>query len=156
MVNMGHNCNVPNVLHIIPNICRQRYENWIRKKTYRDFFSCKTLWDIKIMAIFARSKVKFIYYKKLRIMYLDAAKKQEIFGKYGKSNSDTGSAEAQIALFSYRISHLTEHMKLNRKDYSTERALTMLVGKRRRLLDYLKAKDIERYRAIIKTLGLRK
>ena len=88
--------------------------------------------------------------------YLDAAKKQEIFGKYGKSNSDTGSAEAQIALFSYRISHLTEHMKLNRKDYSTERALTMLVGKRRRLLDYLKAKDIERYRAIIKTLGLRK
>ena len=56
-------------------------------------------------------------------MYLDAAKKQEIFGKYGKSNSDTGSAEAQIALFSYRIAHLTEHMKLNRKDYSTERAL---------------------------------
>ena len=59
-------------------------------------------------------------------MYLDAAKKQEIFGKYGKSNTDTGSSEAQIALFSYRISHLTEHMKLNRKDYSTERALTML------------------------------
>ena len=100
---------------------------------------------------------KNIYYIKiLKIMYLDAAKKQEIFEKYGKSNSDTGSAEAQIALFSYRISHLTEHMKLNRKDYSTERALTMLVGKRRRLLDYLKAKDIERYRAIIKTLGLRK
>ena len=66
-------------------------------------------------------------------MYLDAAKKQEIFGKYGKSNTDTGSAEAQVALFSYRISHLTEHMKLNRKDYSTERALTMLVAKRRRL-----------------------
>ena len=64
-------------------------------------------------------------------MYLDAAKKQEIFGKYGKSNTDTGSAESQIALFSYRISHLTEHMKLNRKDYSTERALTTLVGKRR-------------------------
>jgi small subunit ribosomal protein S15 len=101
-------------------------------------------------------KKNFIYLKNLRIMYLDAAKKQEIFEKYGKSNSDTGSAEAQIALFSYRISHLTEHMKLNRKDYSTERALTMLVGKRRRLLDYLKAKDIERYRAIIKTLGLRK
>ena len=65
-------------------------------------------------------------------MYLDAAKKQEIFEKYGKSNTDTGSAEAQIALFSYRISHLTEHLKLNRKDYSTERALTTLVGKRRR------------------------
>ena len=89
-------------------------------------------------------------------MYLDAAEKQEIFGKYGKSNSDTGSTEAQIALFSYRISRLTEHMKLNRKDYSTERALTMLVGKRRRLLDYLKAKDIERYRALIEELGIRK
>ena len=79
-------------------------------------------------------------------MYLDAAKKQEIFGKYGKSNTDTGSPEAQIALFSYRISHLTEHMKLNRKDYSTERALTTLV----------KDRDIERYRAIVKELGLRK
>ena len=89
-------------------------------------------------------------------MYLDAAKKQEIFGKYGKSNTDTGSAEAEGALFSYRISHLTEHMKLNRKEYSTESALTMLVGKRRRLLDYLKARDIERYRAIVKELGLRK
>ena len=88
-------------------------------------------------------------------MYLDAAKKQEIFGKYGKSNTDTGSAEAQIALFSYRISHLTEHLKLNRKDY-TERALTMLVGKRRALLNYLKDRDITRYRAIIKELGLRK
>jgi small subunit ribosomal protein S15 len=62
----------------------------------------------------------------------------------------------RLALFSYRISHLTEHLKLNRKDYSTERALTMLVGKRRRLLNYLMDKDIERYRAIIKTLGLRK
>lgn len=89
-------------------------------------------------------------------MYLDVAKKKEIFEKYGKSNTDTGSPEAQIALFSYRISHLTEHLKLNRKDYSTERALTMLVGKRRRLLNYLMDKDIERYRAIIKTLGLRK
>ena len=88
-------------------------------------------------------------------MYLDAAKKQEIFGKYGKSNTDTGSAEAQIALFSYRIAHLTEHMKLNRKDYSTERALTMLVGKRA-LLNYLKDRDINRYRAIVQELGLRK
>ena len=86
-------------------------------------------------------------------MYLDAAKKQEIFGKYGKSNSDTGSAEAQIALFSYRIAHLTEHMNLNRKDYSTERALTMLVGKRRALLNYLKDRDINRYRAIIQELA---
>ena len=89
-------------------------------------------------------------------MYLDAAKKQEIFGNYGKSNTDTGSAESQIALFSYRIAHLTEHLKANRKDYSTQRALTMLVGKRRALLKYLKDRDIERYRAIIAKLGLRR
>lgn len=89
-------------------------------------------------------------------MYLDKEKKQEIFGQYGKSNTDTGSPEAQIALFSYRISHLTEHLKVNRKDYSTSRALTKLVAKRRALLNYLKDNDIERYRAIIKALGLRK
>ena len=89
-------------------------------------------------------------------MYLDAEKKQEIFGKYGKSTTDTGSPESQIALFSYRIARLTEHLKSNRKDYSTERALRMLVGKRRRMLDYLKQVDIERYRAIIKELGLRR
>ena len=78
------------------------------------------------------------------------------FGQYGKSNSDTGSAESQIALFSYRISHLTEHLKRNRKDYTTQRALTQLVGKRRALLDYLYDRDIERYRNIVKALGLRK
>lgn len=89
-------------------------------------------------------------------MYLDSAEKKEIFEKYGKSNTDTGSSEAQIALFSYRISHLTEHLKLHKKDYSTERALTILVGKRRRLLNYLKDNDIERYRAIVKSLGLRR
>ncbi|MDR1730328.1 MAG: 30S ribosomal protein S15 [Prevotellaceae bacterium] len=89
-------------------------------------------------------------------MYLSTDKKQEIFGKYGKSNTDTGSPESQIALFSYRISHLTEHMKSNKKDYNTERSLKMLVGKRRRLLDYLKDIDIERYRSIIKELGIRK
>ena len=89
-------------------------------------------------------------------MYLDSAKKQEIFGKYGQSNSDTGSAESQVALFSYRIPHLTEHMKANRKDHNTERALVKLVGKRRALLNYLKDRDIERYRAIVKALGLRK
>ena len=89
-------------------------------------------------------------------MYLTAEKKAEIFGKYGTSNTDTGSPEAQIALFSYRISHLTNHLKSNHKDYNTERALKMLVGKRRRLLDYLKAKEIARYRAIIKELGIRK
>ncbi len=89
-------------------------------------------------------------------MYLDAEKKQEIFAKYGKSNTDTGSPEAQIALFSYRISHLTEHLKSNKKDYNTERSLRILVGKRRRLLDYLIETDIERYRSIIKELNIRK
>ena len=91
-------------------------------------------------------------------MYLDSEKKKEIFGQYGKSNTDTGSPEAQIALFSYRIAHLTEHLKSNHKDHSTERALKMLVGKRRRLLDYLIKVDINRYRAIIaqKELGIRK
>jgi small subunit ribosomal protein S15 len=89
-------------------------------------------------------------------MYLSAEKKEEIFEKYGKSNTDTGSPEAQIALFSYRISHLTGHLKSNHKDYSTERALKMLVSKRRSLLDYLKNNEIGRYRAIIKELGLRK
>ena len=89
-------------------------------------------------------------------MYLDSEKKQELFAKYGKSNTDTGSPEAQISLFSYRISHLTEHLKLNQKDYNTERSLKILVGKRRRLLDYLVDVDIERYRSIIKELGIRK
>ena len=89
-------------------------------------------------------------------MYLTAEKKQEIFGKFGKSNTDTGSAESQIALFSHRINHLTEHLKLNKKDYSTEHALVKMVGKRRRLLDYLKRIDIERYRAIIAQLNIRK
>ncbi len=88
--------------------------------------------------------------------YLNSDKKNEIFSQYGKSNNDTGSPESQIALFSHRISHLTEHLKANKKDFSTQRALIKLVGKRRRQLDYLKAKDVERYRAIIKKLGLRR
>ena len=89
-------------------------------------------------------------------MYLDSAKKTEIFTEFGGGATNTGSAESQIALFSYRNNHLTEHMKQNRKDHSTERALTGLVGKRRALLNYLKARDINRYRAIVKALGLRK
>ncbi len=88
--------------------------------------------------------------------YLNSDKKREIFETHGKSNKDTGSPESQIALFSYRISHLTEHLKKNKKDFSTQRALIKLVGKRRSLLDYLKANDIERYRAIVKKLGLRR
>ncbi|HPR33634.1 MAG TPA: 30S ribosomal protein S15 [Prolixibacteraceae bacterium] len=89
-------------------------------------------------------------------MYLTSETKKEIFAKHGKSETDTGSAEGQIALFSLRIAHLTEHLKQNKKDFSTQRALISLVGKRRRLLDYLKDRDIERYRAIIKELNLRK
>ncbi|MDR0558922.1 MAG: 30S ribosomal protein S15 [Prevotellaceae bacterium] len=88
--------------------------------------------------------------------YLTSEKKQEIFKDYGKSNTDTGSPESQVALFSYRINYLTEHLKVHKKDYNTERSLMRLVGKRRRLLDYLKRVDIERYRSIVKLLNLRK
>ncbi|MCD4834930.1 MAG: 30S ribosomal protein S15 [Bacteroidales bacterium] len=88
--------------------------------------------------------------------YLTAEKKQEIFKEFGKSETNTGSTEGQIALFTHRISHLTGHLKTNRKDYGTQRALLRLVGKRRRLLDYLKDNDIERYRVLIKELNIRK
>ncbi len=89
-------------------------------------------------------------------MYLTKDKKSEIFKKYGKSETDTGSTEGQIALFTYRINHLTQHLKKNRKDFNTQRSLVKLVGKRRDLLNYLVKTDIERYRAIVKDLGLRK
>jgi small subunit ribosomal protein S15 len=89
-------------------------------------------------------------------MYLTAEKKQELYKEYGNSAENTGSAEGQIALFSYRINHLTGHLKTNPKDFSTQLSLIKLVGKRRRLLDYLKERDIERYRSIIKSLKLRK
>ncbi len=89
-------------------------------------------------------------------MYLTKEVKEEIFSKYGSGKNDTGSAEGQIALFTHRINHLTEHLKNNRKDFNTERSLVKLVGKRRALLDYLTKKDIMRYRAIVKELGLRK
>ena len=89
-------------------------------------------------------------------MYLTKEKKEEIFAEYGKNAQNTGSIEAQIALFTYRIQHLTELMKKNKKDQVSERALVAMVGKRRRMLDYLKDVDIERYRAIIKKLNLRK
>jgi small subunit ribosomal protein S15 len=91
-------------------------------------------------------------------MYLTSEKKQELFKNHGrlKSANDTGSPESQIALFTHRIQHLTEHLKVNKKDYSTRLGLLKLVGKRRSLLDYLYKKDIERYRAIIAELGIRK
>ncbi|MAZ58355.1 MAG: 30S ribosomal protein S15 [Flavobacteriales bacterium] len=89
-------------------------------------------------------------------MYLDSNKKQTIFKKYGQSAADTGSSEGQIALFTERINHLTNYLKKNKKDNNTKRSLVLLVGKRRRMLDYLKQKDIERYRTIVKSLKLRK
>lgn len=89
-------------------------------------------------------------------MYLTKEVKAEIFKKHGGAENNTGSAEGQIALFTHRINHLTGHLKKNRKDFNTERSLVRLVGKRRSLLDYLKKKDIARYRAIVKELGLRK
>lgn len=89
-------------------------------------------------------------------MYLTTEKKKDFFKEFGKSEFDTGSPEGQIALFTHRISHLTDHLKENNKDLATQRALVGLVGKRRRLLDYLKKTDIERYRVIIKKLNIRK
>jgi small subunit ribosomal protein S15 len=83
-------------------------------------------------------------------------RKKVIIGKFQAHGVDTGSPEVQIALFSARISHLTEHFKLHKKDHHSRRGLLKLVGKRRRLLDYLKAKDVERYRTVIKELGIRK
>jgi len=88
-------------------------------------------------------------------MYLTSEVKKDIFKKHG-SDTNTGSPEAQIGLFTFRINHLTEHLKSNRKDYNTERSLVKLVGKRRRSLNYLNKYHIDRYRAIIKELGLRK
>lgn len=89
-------------------------------------------------------------------MYLTREKKEEIFAKHGESATNTGSSEGQIALFTFRINHLTEHLKRNRKDFNTERSLVRLVGKRRNLLDYLIKTDIVRYREVIKELGIRK
>ncbi len=89
-------------------------------------------------------------------MYLTSEKKKEFFKEFGKSEFDTGTSEGQIAMFTFRIKHLTEHLKVNRKDVFTERSLVRLVSKRRKLLDYLKETEIERYRTIIKKLGIRK
>ena len=89
-------------------------------------------------------------------MYLTKSKKEEIFTENGSTIKDTGSAEGQIALFTYRINHLSLHLKKNPKDFNTEKSLVKLVGKRKNLLDYLKNKHIDRYRSIIKKLELRK
>ncbi len=89
-------------------------------------------------------------------MYLTGDIKKNFFVEHGKADSDTGSPEGQVALFTFRIKHLTEHLKQNKKDLATQRSLVRLVGKRKKLLAYLKDKDIERYRSIIKKLNIRK
>lgn len=89
-------------------------------------------------------------------MLLTAESKKEIFKKYGNSETNTGSSEAQVAMFTERINHLTEHLKVSKKDFSTQRALIRLVGKRRALLDYLQKTNITRYRSLIGELGIRK
>jgi len=89
-------------------------------------------------------------------MYLTKEKKSETFNSYNGSATNTGGSEGQIALFTQRIAHLTEHLKVNKKDFVTQRSLLNLVGKRRALLNYLKKIEIERYRKIIAELNLRK
>ena len=83
-------------------------------------------------------------------------KKEELINAYGRTAGDTGSPEVQIAILTERITELTEHMKKNPKDFHSNRGLLKMVGQRRGLLDYLKGKDIERYRALIEKLGIRK
>ena len=87
---------------------------------------------------------------------ITAEKKQEIIKEFARKEGDTGSPEVQVAILTERITELTEHLKKNHKDHHSRRGLLKMVGKRRGLLDYLKSKDIERYRALIEKLGLRK
>jgi small subunit ribosomal protein S15 len=89
-------------------------------------------------------------------MGLAAVKKAEVVKKFARGEADTGSPEVQIALLSERISYLTEHFRVHVKDHHSRRGLLMLVSQRRRLLDYLKKKDVKRYRDLIQTLGIRK
>jgi small subunit ribosomal protein S15 len=89
-------------------------------------------------------------------MTTPAEAKREIVQKFGKSETDTGSTEVQIALLSQRISHLTEHLREHKHDHHSRRGLLMLVGQRRRLLNYLGRKDVDRYRSLIQELGLRR
>jgi small subunit ribosomal protein S15 len=83
-------------------------------------------------------------------------RKQEIIKEFGKGENDTGSTEVQVALLTENINHLTEHFKTHKKDFAGRRGLLRMVGQRRNMLDYLRTLDIERYRAVIKALGLRK
>lgn len=89
-------------------------------------------------------------------MKLTTETKKEIFKKHGKSEKDTGAPESQVALFTHRINHLTEHLQVKKKDVNTMRSLILLVSKRKRILDHLKKTDIVRYRSVINTLEIRK
>jgi small subunit ribosomal protein S15 len=89
-------------------------------------------------------------------MSLSSKEKEGIFKKFGNDNKDSGSVYSQVALFTKKISELTDHLKENRKDFGTQRSLQLMVGKRRNLLDYLQAKDIIKYRELVKDLGLRR
>ena len=89
-------------------------------------------------------------------MRVTVQEKEKLFKQFGKDGKDSGSTYSQVALFTKRIKHLTAHLKENRKDYSTQRSLQLIVGKRRKLLDYLKGKDILAYRELVKQLKLRK
>ena len=89
-------------------------------------------------------------------MPINLANKKELIEEHKRGDNDTGSPEVQIALLTQKITELTEHLKINKKDYQGKRGLLMMVGKRKRLLAYLKNKDVERYRTLIKKLGLRK
>ena len=87
---------------------------------------------------------------------MDKETKQQIIAEYRTSENDTGSPEVQIAILTHRINTLTEHLKVNKKDFHSQRGLSMMVGHRKNLLNYLAKKDIERYREIVRRLGLRK
>ena len=89
-------------------------------------------------------------------MTLTQEKKQELIGKFGRADGDTGSTEVQVALLTARINELTEHLRTHSKDHHSRRGLLMLVGKRRRLMRYLERADVDRYRALVAELGLRR
>jgi small subunit ribosomal protein S15 len=89
-------------------------------------------------------------------MSLTKERKQELIGRFGREDGDTGSTEVQVALLTERINHLTEHLRSHPKDHHSRRGLLMMVGKRRRLLRYLERADLERYRGVVSDLGLRR
>jgi small subunit ribosomal protein S15 len=93
--------------------------------------------------------------KRIYTMSINLKNKQEIIKKFGKNAKDSGSAEVQIAMLTQKITELTEHMKNNKKDFSTKRGLLMMVGKRKRLLSYLKERNLDGYRKLIKDLNIR-